>query len=74
MQKVFLVRRAKLCDDDYEDIKVIGVYSSEERAAAAIEQLKSQPGFRDFPEGFHSGPYVLDQTYWADGFITELPD
>lgn len=48
----------------------IGAYSSEDNAKQAIERLKSQPGFKDYPDDFQIHECILDQTGWQEGFIT----
>jgi homoserine kinase type II len=41
--------------EEGEDTELlIGVYRTEETANAAISRLKDQPGFRDYPQGFHA--------------------
>ena len=52
-----------------EDVKFIGAYSSEASARAAVERLRSQPGFRDYPDHFTIDPYEIDKGHWAEGFI-----
>jgi hypothetical protein len=54
---------------DTGDVKVIGIYSSRESAAAAIERLRTQPGFRDHPDGFAIDRYALDRDHWSEGFL-----
>jgi homoserine kinase type II len=49
----------------------IGVYSSESTAKAAIERLKQQRGFVEFPEGFHIYPYEIDKDHWREGYILD---
>lgn len=56
--------------DGVEDVKLIGVYSSEASAEAARVRLSKQPGFVDHPVGFHLDPYELDEDHWTDGFLT----
>ena len=56
-------------DDEYgDDAKFIGVYSTEAEAAAAIARVRAQPGFRDYPAGFHIDAYQLDKDHWTEGF------
>ncbi|HTD21515.1 MAG TPA: hypothetical protein VK738_02610 [Terriglobales bacterium] len=50
---------------------LIGVYSSESEAKAAIERVKDQPGFVEFLEGFQIHPYQLDRDSWTKGFIVD---
>jgi len=69
--------------DGSENVKFIGVYSSYEEAESAVARLKSQPGFRDYPEiidmvkeeeyrsGFTIDSYKLNEDNWREGFITE---
>ena len=52
-----------------EDVKLIGAYSSEAAAWAAIERLRMQPGFRDHPDAFTIDGYEIDKDHWKEGFI-----
>ena len=56
-----------------DDEKLIGVYSTEEKAQEARERAKQQPGFRDFPEEFFIDPYSLDGDHWREGFVNTYP-
>ena len=53
---------------DREDELLIGVYRSTEDAHAAIERLKTKPGFADTPDGFHTARYELNVDHWTEGF------
>ena len=70
MNSVFVAMHAQEFDDGHEDVKMIGVFSTLERAEAAIGRLRSEPGFRDHPQGFHVEPYELDIDHWSEGFVT----
>jgi hypothetical protein len=56
--------------DEDKSPKDIGVYSTEERAKAAIERVKDKPGFCDWPGGFRIFRAILDKDYWTEGFIS----
>jgi hypothetical protein len=56
---------------DCESELLIGVYSSESEAKAAIERVKDQKGFASFPEGFHIYPCKLNDDRWREGFIVD---
>ena len=60
---------------DHIERKNIGIYSSIEKAEAAIEMLKQKNGFKDTIDGFRIKkvflffkPRYLDNTYWIEGF------
>ena len=55
---------------DCEDVKLIGVYSTEAGANAALARLRTRPGFEQTPEGFHVQAYDLDKDHWTEGFAT----
>ena len=54
--------------DGEDEIKRIGIYTSIEKANVAIERLKTEPGFRDHPDGFIINEVKLDRDGWTEGF------
>ena len=71
MTKVFCLWHIYLpAGADDENEKLIGVYSTAENAEAAIQRLRSQPGFKDYPDGFEIHTRTLDTDSWAEGFIS----
>jgi hypothetical protein len=67
MTAVFLVQHVRGSQDD-EDVKIIGVFSSKKEADKAIEKAKLLPGFSEEPDGFCIDRYVLNTSYWQEGF------
>lgn len=78
---VFVVQHLHLLPGGVEDIKFIGVYRSADSARSAVERLRKQPGFHDFPrivdaandsdeQGFYVDEYQLDEDHWVEGFVT----
>ena len=59
-----------LADCDEEDVKFIGVYSSEDAANMAIERASIRPGFVDSKDGFSIDKYVVDEDNWTSGYLT----
>lgn len=72
--EVFIVQHVHSLDDGGEDVKLIGVYSSESAARQAIARLTPLPGFSDNAAGFHVDRYVVDQDQWTEGFVTTTAD
>ena len=83
--KVYVLHHTHILDDeDNEDVKLIGVYSTEDAARTAVARLVAMPGFSDSPkllteddeprEGFEITPYDLDQDGWTEGFVTLRDD
>ncbi len=82
MKTVFVLHHLHVFPTGAEDTKLIGTYSSRATAIAAIERLKIQPGFCDYPHlidpltddeesGFYLDEYELDKDHWSEGFVTE---
>jgi hypothetical protein len=51
-----------------DNAKLLGVYSTEERAKERITRSAEQPGFRDTPEGFEIVEYEVDLDEWREGY------
>ena len=73
-EEVFMLWHTHELTDDFgvhEEVKLIGVFSSEAKAKEAIALVKDQEGFRDFPcTCFEIDKAKIDQIDWADGFCT----
>ena len=64
----FILWHSRTLPDGDEDAKLLGVYSTEERAKARSKEAAQLPGFRDHPEGFEISRYRLDSREWREGF------
>ena len=68
MASVFVLQHVRSREDGAEDVKFIGVYSSREKAQAAVARLGRLPGFAEAKDGFHIDEYRVDQDQWAEGY------
>jgi len=66
VQLLWFVRERKECEDTE---LLIGVYESEQLAQTAIERLRGQPGFAEYPQGFQICSYELNKDHWLEGFV-----
>jgi hypothetical protein len=58
-----------------DDIKMIGVYSSQAKCLEAVERARRLPGFRQEPNCFLLAPYDMDgEDGWTEGFARVLSD
>lgn len=53
-----------------DDLKILGVYSTEQNARERIGRARKLPGFRDEPECFVVESYTLDEDQWTEGFVS----
>ncbi|HTL98994.1 MAG TPA: hypothetical protein VL181_09355 [Holophagaceae bacterium] len=73
MNQVWTLHHVHEFDDGHEDVKLIGIFSSENLALAAKQKIQDQPGFLDLPDGFEIHAHKLDQLGWLEGYISILP-
>ncbi|MBK6895079.1 MAG: hypothetical protein IPH06_00615 [Alphaproteobacteria bacterium] len=57
---VYLVEHLHVIDEDNENVKIIGIYSSQKLADEAIGRVRQKEGFKDSPDGFSIDPYKMD--------------
>lgn len=50
-------------NDDLHDSKILGAFATEADAPLAIEDFKLLEGFRDEPECFYVGEYLLGERH-----------
>lgn len=57
--------------EDFEETKIIGIYSSQKNAEEVKEKYKSLPGFKKYPDSaFFIDKYEVDISNWEEGFIS----
>lgn len=57
-----------------DDVKLLGCYSSDERAQERIHSASVLPGFSDEPECFFVDRYVVDRDEWPEGYENVCED
>ncbi len=71
MSSVYLLQHTYLYgeNDENEEIKILGIYDSKEKAQQAIIKYRELPGFKDFSdECFSIDEYQLNAGEWSEGF------
>lgn len=58
-------------EQDGDDVKLLGVFSSQERADECVESARPLLGFRDEPDCFLVSPQEVDKVQWTEGYVTE---
>jgi hypothetical protein len=66
---VWLLWHGDDIEEDTPEAKLLGVYSSEERAQERIDRSRSVTGFQDYPDAFTISRSEVDKDEWVEGFI-----
>jgi len=61
-------------DEDRDYDKLLGIYSTQEKAEEGLALLRDKPGFRDHPDGFEINEGPMNKTDMTEGFITVWGD
>ena len=67
---VYLVWHTHKIDEETDDEKLIGVYSTKALADNALARASLLEGFKDHIADFEVCDYELDKDHWTEGFIT----
>src|SRR5690349_4129190 len=68
-RSVYLLQHAAREGRDDEEVKTLGIFSSEKEAKLAIRRFKKLPGFSRYPNNFHLNLYRLNEREWPEGFF-----
>jgi len=68
MKVVYILHHVTVYSEVEEDVKLIGVFSTEVAAQKVIKELETKPGFVNAKDGFEIDKYVVDQYFWKEGF------
>lgn len=68
MKYVYVLYHTRFGENDYEDVKCLGVFSSIDKANQAKQYALTQKGFKDYPDNFDMVKYEIDKQEWIDGF------
>ena len=69
-QQVYLLWHAHTLEDGESDEKLLGVYSTEDKANQRKASAMNLPGFKGSQGSFEVARYVVDRDEWAEGFVT----
>lgn len=70
VQEVYVLQHSYALQNGCDETKLLGVFSSEDKAQQAIEMYRTLPGFCEHPQDFHLDKYLVDETCWTEGFCT----
>jgi hypothetical protein len=70
MKTIWQLNHVRELPDGGEDIKQIGLFASEGEARAAMQQVKIEPGFREYPNDFVLEEVALGYVAFEQGFVT----
>ena len=68
--QVYILHHTHTLSEDYDDVKLIGVFSTYQKAEEAQENLKSVVGFKENIDGFSIDEYDINSSSWQEGFVT----
>jgi len=73
METAYTLQHVSREDTDNEDVKFIGVFSSEKKALACAAKMKKLKGFKKFPDNFYIDKYKINEASWMEGFTSRKP-
>lgn len=70
LEKVFLLHYVYEFEDGHEDVKLLGVFSSKEKAQSALSDIIKIPELKKNKKNFIIDEDKTDLLGWTEGFIT----
>ena len=66
---VYLLWHGDNLEEGAPKAKLLGVYSSDQKAQDRISRSLDKPGFTDHPDDFLIVPATVDKDEWPDGYV-----
>ena len=66
---VYLLWHGDDLEEGTPEAKLLGVYSSEQKAQERLTRSLGKPGFADHPDDFLIVPQTVDKDDWPDGYV-----
>ncbi len=66
---VYLLWHGDDLEEGTPEAKLLGVYSSEQKAQERITRSLGKPGFADHPDDFLIVSQTVDKDDWPDGYV-----
>jgi len=74
MKVVYLLQHSYEVGEEeaFDEVKMLGIYSSKEKAEKMVEKYKNIPGFKNcLTSCFYIGKYEIDKDHWTEGFFKD---
>lgn len=71
MKYVYMLEHSRKVDSDIYESKLLGFFSTNEKAVQAISKYRTVIGFRDYPNDFEIKKFRVDYNLY--NFITKEP-
>jgi len=70
LEKVYLLDYVYEFEDGHNEVKLLGVFSSEAEAKQALSNLMKNPKLKEISNLFTISENKIDRLGWIEGFIT----
>ncbi|NGX31421.1 MAG: hypothetical protein K940chlam8_00789 [Chlamydiae bacterium] len=70
LKKVYLLHYVNEFEDGHDDVKLIGVFSSKEKAKRALKKIKKNPLLKRIHNKFEINECRIGLLGWTEGFVT----
>jgi hypothetical protein len=69
--QIYILTHGFELSEEQEEVKLIGVYATQEEAEAAQRRALERRGFKEHPDGFYIQAYELNRDHFTEGFDPE---
>lgn len=69
-KKIFFLDYVYEFEDGHDDIRLLGVFSSREKAKLALSKIKKNPELKKVAKYIVISDDVIDELGWMEGFVT----
>ena len=69
LKKIYFLYYVYEFEDGHDDIRLLGVFSSKEKANIALKNIKKNPNYKKIKNLFSIHQIIIDKLGWTEGYV-----
>lgn len=69
LKKVYFLYYVYEFEDGHDDVRLLGVFSSKEKASTALQNIKKNPDCKKIKNLFSILQIIIDRLGWTEGYV-----
>lgn len=69
LKKIYFLYYVYEFEDGHDDVRLLGVFSSKQKANIALQNIKKNPDYKKIKNFFSIHQIIIDRLAWTEGYV-----